>query len=470
MSSIVVLGGGICGVTTAMMLARDGHEVTVLERDPEELPATVDDAWESWDRRGVGQFRQSHHLHPRVRHILDEDLPDVRDALGDAGAFHHDMVANLTPLITDREPRPGDDRFWTYTARRTTAEYVFARAAADEPGVTIERGVRASGFVTGASVVDGVPNVIGVRTVDGRELFADLVVDAMGRRSSAPEWLQEAGGRAPHEDVEDCGFTYYTRFFEGDVLPVAIGPMAMSVGTISILTLPGDNTTWSVTVWCASGDQPLKALRHAEVFDRVVRSLPLQAHWIDGKAMTDVLAMSGTVDRYRRFVVDDQPVATGMLAVADAWACTNPSAGRGIATGVGHAARLRDVVRESLDDPERLVREFDAVTEAEFAPWYWSQIHSDRRRYAEMDALREGREPPPPLTDEFSQKEDVFWRAMAFDADLFRAAMEIVGAITLPSQVFERSELIDKARAIVAEQPGFDMPGPGRADLLALLD
>jgi 2-polyprenyl-6-methoxyphenol hydroxylase-like FAD-dependent oxidoreductase len=62
MPRILVLGGGVCGLVAALMLARDGHEVTLLERDPQPVPDSVDAAWETWQRRGVAQFHQAHFL------------------------------------------------------------------------------------------------------------------------------------------------------------------------------------------------------------------------------------------------------------------------------------------------------------------------------------------------------------------------------------------------------------------------
>jgi phytoene dehydrogenase-like protein len=32
-AQIVVMGGGLNGLTAGMLLARDGHQVTILERD-----------------------------------------------------------------------------------------------------------------------------------------------------------------------------------------------------------------------------------------------------------------------------------------------------------------------------------------------------------------------------------------------------------------------------------------------------
>lgn len=209
----------------------------------------------------------------------------------------------------------------------------------------------------------GIPHVTGVRTSTGEELHADPVVDAMGRRSPSPKMLAALGARAPYEHAEDSGFTYYTRYFTGPSRPAARGPWLTPLSTISLLTLAGDNDTWSVTVFTSSGDTPVKALRDAECFTRVVRACPLQAHWLDGRPTTAVLPMAGVLDRYRRFVVDDAPIVAGLAALGDAWARTNPSAGRGVSVGIVHAQLLRRIVRAHLDDPAGFAHAWDEGTE-----------------------------------------------------------------------------------------------------------
>jgi len=64
MARIVVIGGGFGGLTTALLLGRDGHQVTVLERDPDE-PGEPAAAFDRWARRGVPQFRLPHVFIPR---------------------------------------------------------------------------------------------------------------------------------------------------------------------------------------------------------------------------------------------------------------------------------------------------------------------------------------------------------------------------------------------------------------------
>ncbi|MGH9017600.1 MAG: FAD-dependent oxidoreductase, partial [Acidimicrobiales bacterium] len=80
MASIVVTGGGMVGLVTAMLLADDGHQVTVIERDAAPPPPSAE-AWGQWTRRGVNQFRLLHFLHPRFRMEMARELPPLIGAL-----------------------------------------------------------------------------------------------------------------------------------------------------------------------------------------------------------------------------------------------------------------------------------------------------------------------------------------------------------------------------------------------------
>ena len=103
MARILVLGGGFCGLAAGLMLARDDHEVTVLERDPEPVPASADDAWERWPREGVTQFRLAHFLAPGGRAVLEGGVAGRATGPGRRGRV---------PVRPDRQPpadagRPG---------------------------------------------------------------------------------------------------------------------------------------------------------------------------------------------------------------------------------------------------------------------------------------------------------------------------------------------------------------------------
>src|SRR5262245_55434941 len=259
MPRIVVLGSGVCGMAAALLLARDGHEVTVLERDREPVPDSPEEAWSQWTRKGVAQFRGPHFLQARAREVLDRELPDVRDALEAVGGACVDPIARMPSAIADRTPRPVDGRLLSLSARRPVVEYVFARAAEAEPGLTVRRGVAVSGLTTRAG--SATPHVTGVRPDQGEELAAALAGDAMGRSSPLPRWLRDAGAAAPHEEAEDCGFIYYRRFFrsaDGVVPQPRVGALATPIGSLTILTLPSDRGTWCVTLFLSARDTPLK--------------------------------------------------------------------------------------------------------------------------------------------------------------------------------------------------------------------
>jgi 2-polyprenyl-6-methoxyphenol hydroxylase-like FAD-dependent oxidoreductase len=459
MASVVVCGGGVIGLASALLLARDGHAVTVLEEDAHDPPPSPVQAWEHWDRKGVPQFRQPHNLFPRFQQVLDADLPDVTQRLADAGCVWRNAIASPPPTITDLEPRPGDERFRFLTGRRPVVEAVFAAAAADEPGLTVRRGVHVTGLVIDS---DGLPvRVVGVRTDDGEEHRADLVVDAMGRTSPVVGWLAELGARAQVES-QDRGFAYFTRYFRG-TLPVQLGPALTPIESFSILTIPGDGDTWSVTVFGTSHDTKLKEVRRADRFSAVLQACPLHAHWLAGEPITEVLPMAGVLDRYRRFVLDGTPVVTGLAAVGDAWACTNPSAGRGLSVGLVHAEQLRAVLRKHDRADEAFALAWDAATQTAVAPFFRNQQRADRERIAEMEAHRDGT--PVPTPDRTMAR---LWTAAMVDADLFRGLMSTITCLAFPEEVLAAPGTAEKLERLGADvRPPF--PGPPRQELEQIL-
>jgi len=469
MARIIVIGGGVGGLTTAMLLARDGHDVTVLERDPAPPPTSPDNAWYGWERRGVNQFRMIHMFLPRFREILEAELPDAVRAFEDLGAIRYNPF-ELIPAEVTGGFKPGDERFTALTARRPVGETALARAAAKTANLEVRRGVAVAGLTTGEG--NGVPHVTGVRTDAGDDLAADLVVDAAGRRSSLPSMLTAIGARAPEEELEDSGFMYYGRHFRspnGEIPPMMCGVLA-PWGTVSSLTLPADNGTWGLAIVASAKDAGLRALKNVDTWMRVWQALPLVAHWAEGEPIDgdQVAIMAKIEDRCRSFVVDGAPVATGVLPVGDSWACTNPSLGRGMSIGFIHAVGLRDFLRSApLDDPAGTAKGWHEVTQDTVDVWYRDTLAFDRHRLAEIDAG---------IAGETYEPNDPSWEIMQSmahasgqDADVLRAMLRVAGVLNTAGEVLADAELFEKIVALGAgwrDAPSF---APSREELLAVV-
>jgi 2-polyprenyl-6-methoxyphenol hydroxylase-like FAD-dependent oxidoreductase len=285
----------------------------------------------------------------------------------------------------------------------------------------------------------------------------------MGRRSPASTWIAAVGGRTPIEEAEESNFVYYTQYFSGPERPRRVGRALTPMGVFTILTLDGDNDTWSVTLFTTANNRAMRAVRDPAVFRRVVSACQNQAHWLEGTPITPILVMAGILDRYRRFVVNGEPVVTGFAALGDAWACTNPSAARGLSVGVVHAQVLRNAVRRHMDDPAALALSYDAETERQLTPFYRNQIAADRVRTAEINALLEGSAPAPPNSPMMQ-----FIAAAFHDADVFRAFMETVLCLAFPQDVVARPDVAAKIAKFEGQIPPAS-PSISHEGLLALL-
>ena len=471
MARIVVVGAGVVALGTAMLLAGEGHQVTVLERDPDPPPGDPAQAWERWQRPGLNQFRQGHVFLPGFRSVLEAELPEVAKALQDAGALRLNMIRDVLPPALTGGWREGDERYEWLTGRRALVEAVLATAAESTPGVEIRRGTAVVGLLTGSRARPGVPHVVGVRTRLGESIPADLVVDMSGRRSALPAWLRGIDARPPVEELEDSGFLYYGRYFRSadGSMPAMRGAVQMDWGTITSLTLPADNGTWAIVLVTGSKDPALRPLRETGRWTALVRGLPLVAHWLDGTPLDDeVQVMARLEDRWRGFVIDGQPVATGVVAVADSWACSNPANGRGASIGMLHALTLRDQLRSAdLDDPAAFADAFHAATAETVEPWYRATLATDRHRLGEIEAGLRGATYDSP--DPAYELERALDAAFERDPDCVRATFDIRFVLQPPAEVFARPGLRDKTLKLGSDWRDEPPSGPAREQILALV-
>lgn len=381
---IAIVGGGTGGLLTAALLAGDGHDVAVFERDPAE-PPSPGEAWEHWERRGVNQFRLPHFLLPAFRQLSKTELPGLVEALEAHGAHTFDMLAGITG------GRMADAAFTSTTARRPVLEAAVAAWVAEQAGIEIHRGRGIAGLV-GAPERDGTPHVKGVSTEDGEKVGADLVVLAGGRRCPVSGWLADLGAGRIDEEQEDSGFVYYGRHIRSeDGAPFVPAPVSVPYGSISLLALPCDHGTAGVGIVATSRDTALRPLRDPKVWDSVVRRLPVGDTIVGAEPISDHVFMGGLEDRWCRLCPGGIPAVTGAVVVADAFSATNPSLGRGITLALRSSVALRDAIRGSGEHPRRLVEEYDKRLESELTPWYRSTVWNDRNRLEDCHAAIEDR-------------------------------------------------------------------------------
>ncbi|WP_433274895.1 FAD-dependent oxidoreductase [Pseudonocardia xinjiangensis] len=466
MARIVVLGGAMTGLATAALLGRDGHDVTVLERDVAEPKGDADELWRTWDRPGVSQFRLPHIMLGAWNKVMEEDLPEVLDEVVRLGCSHVNTIA-IQPDTLTGGPRPGDEELRNLIGRRPVVEAALATVAARTPGVTIRRGTKAESLVATAGA-DGVPQVGGVVTQDGEVLTADLVVDAMGRNTTLDRMLDAIGATGPEVQAEDLGFVYYCRHFRNNeprTMPV-VGAVIPYEG-MTLLVIPADADTYCLVFSVASNDHDMRGLREVDAWERALALFPNFAPVrAVSTPITDIQVMNGGGDRRRSLLVDGAPVVTGLVAVGDSAVRTNPLLGRGASTGLVQARTLRDVLREVTPDrPDELALRFAEAVEATVGPMYRFTLDQDRHRMAEVQAEIAGRPYPPAGAGWRLQRALQMMFAQDPDAlrALFRAAhrIEAFDTDTLPDTLRVKIEELD------ADRPVYPPGGPTRTQLLA---
>ena len=431
---VAIIGAGPAGLFAGAGLARRGHKVIAVERDPG--PA----ADGSWPRAGVMQFHHAHAFRHQVVQALQQELPEALQQWSAAGAEPVQM------RLPDGSQIPVGVR-----SRRVTFERALRASALNGSGLEVRRGH-----------VDDVTRrrgrAHGVR-VDGADLPADLVIDASGRAGRATRSLRTgatSGG--------PCGIAYVDRQYQlhpGAEPGPLMSPIAWQAdfdGYQAIIFIH-EHGIFSVLLVRPTADPVLSQLRHEPAFTAACQAIPGLADWVRpdrSRPITPVLPGGPLLNAYRGQTGHDGRLALpGLVFVGDAVATTTPTFGRGVTTTLLQAQQLLRLIDEHGPDTGAIGESFDAWCAEQIKPWVDDHVRMDestRRRWAgeEVDL----RQPLP---------SDLILAAAEADPNIRPVIGGYLSMTTLPSSL---RAVEPRARALYASgwRPRL-APGPSRNEL-----
>jgi 2-polyprenyl-6-methoxyphenol hydroxylase-like FAD-dependent oxidoreductase len=463
LAKLVIIGGGVGGLATAVFLARRGHEVTVFEAEGRRPSGDLDEDFFHWHRPRTPQAVQPHAFMAPVRNILRREAPDIYASMLRMGAreYHEfDWFGTHPPT------RPGDEDLVTTRTRRIIVETALYQAAVSEPLVDLRFGQAVEGLEF--HLAAEVPHVTGVRS-RGEVHHADLVLDIAGRRSPVGDWLTRAGCRPPVVENHNIGIAYFSRWYrlnaEATHAPDRVSEVSITPFAIG-LVFPSDNHVFGVTLAISVNDPTRTALRDPAVFDSLAALFPGPGAWLalDAKGIDDIHIMAGLDNRWTALVDDHGPIVTGLLGVGDSITHTNPTLGQGVALALLAAQRVASTVGD-LKDHKAFAADYHRWAVGTLKPWFDHQVAVDRGD----EAFLSGTAGMPEL-DDATRMQFALNPCALEDPVVMRAKAKVRHLVEPPHEAFGTDEVRAHVARWLERHPQFPSlpPGPSRADWLAV--
>jgi 2-polyprenyl-6-methoxyphenol hydroxylase-like FAD-dependent oxidoreductase len=430
----------MAGLSAALLLARDGHRVTIVERDGLDAGAPLEAP--GWERKGIPHFLQPHAFIPRGCAELKRHLPDVHDNLLAAGAQVVEVWRKLPGPI-----EPSDAELEYLGVRRPLIEWGLRRAVGADTRIQRITNARVTGLELSGRRVGAVR--IGDHLLD-----ADLVVDALGRRSPTFGWLAGALGESEQPpETSDCGVIYYSRYYQqrsGFELPDGrwlLSPRG-DLGYAGFASFPGDNGTFAGLLAVPTGVGDWMALKDPAAFEGAIALIPMMRLWIDSDGVdpiTGVMPMAGLRNSIRRY---DPSWVTGFVPIGDARCHTDPVLAHGLSFALIHAIELARSLREHGDDVDGLDA-FAMETEPAIRERYDLATELDEQRHRGWTG---GAVEPRRHDGDYALFSTAAAGAAAFvDPDVFRVFVRRIGLLDSTTVLDGDVELQGRIERILSE-------------------
>jgi 2-polyprenyl-6-methoxyphenol hydroxylase-like FAD-dependent oxidoreductase len=346
---VIIIGASFAGLGAARVLSEQFDQVTIIERD------VIPDQW--GPRKGVPQSPHVHGIPKLGRELLETLFPEFVQETQQLGAVLFDQVALGAAWGPFGWSARGTSSAVGYGVRRALLEHVVRSRVAQLPNVSFVNaqvaGLHARGHrVTGVALKESTRSAI----------EGDLIVDAGGKGSSGPKWLEDAQFAVPDETVVNGFVGYSSRWLR--VPEEAWSGTYRYVGQLPTpmcpkggILYPQDNGLYVMSLFGHARNYPPS--EEAEFLDFLTHcATPIMHDVVEqSEPVSEIKTSRSTANRRRHYERIESPPG-GYVAIGDALAAFNPIFGQGISSGLIAALMLGDASKDVDGDLGRLPQVF----------------------------------------------------------------------------------------------------------------